>query len=98
MKNDAIIIYAKWPELNKTKTRIAEETTPEFARDISMACLDDVVSHIAFSPEYDVYFGVNTEQELYNFTVWIAQSPAKLKEEAVKAIEKFFKTNLVKLQ
>ena len=67
MKNDAIIIYAKWPELNKTKTRIAEETTPEFARDISMACLDDVVSHIAFSPEYDVYFGVNTEQELYNF-------------------------------
>ena len=30
-------------------------------------------------------------QELYNFTVWIAQSPAPFKDEAVKAIEKFFK-------
>lgn len=67
MKNDAIIIYAKWPELNKTKTRIAEETTPEFARDLSMACLDDVVSHIAFSTVYDAYFGVNTEEESYKF-------------------------------
>ena len=28
-------------------------------------------------------------QELYNFTVWIASSPPKLKEEIVKAIEKF---------
>ncbi len=67
MKNDAIIIYAKWPELNKTKTRIAEETTPEFARDLSMACLDDVVSNIAFSASYDVYFGVNTTQESHKF-------------------------------
>ena len=29
--------------------------------------------------------------ELYNFTVWIAQSPAQFKNEAVKAIEKFLK-------
>ena len=36
-------------------------------------------------------------QELYNFTVWIAQSPAKLKEETVKAIEKFLKTHIVRL-
>lgn len=27
-------------------------------------------------------------QELYNFTIWIAQSPPKLKNEVVKAIEK----------
>lgn len=39
---------------------------------------------------------VNT-QELYNFTVWIAQSPPKVKEEAVKAIEKFLKTYIVNL-
>jgi death-on-curing family protein len=34
-------------------------------------------------------------QELYNFTVWIAQSPAKLKNEVVKAVEKFLKTYMV---
>jgi death on curing protein len=28
-------------------------------------------------------------QELYNFTVWVAASPAKLKAETVKAVEKF---------
>jgi len=33
-------------------------------------------------------------QELFNFTVWIAQSPAKYKEEAVRAIEKFLKEHL----
>lgn len=37
---------------------------------------------------------VNT-QELYNFTVWIAQSPPKVKEETVKAIEKFLKTYII---
>ena len=36
-------------------------------------------------------------QELYNFTVWIAQSPAKLKDEAVRAIEKFLDLNAVDL-
>lgn len=39
---------------------------------------------------------VNT-QELYNFTIWIAQSPSKLKDETVKAIEKFLKTHIVNL-
>jgi death-on-curing protein len=37
------------------------------------------------------------EQTLYNFTVWIAQSPAELKNEVVMGIEKFIKSNLVKL-
>jgi death-on-curing family protein len=34
-------------------------------------------------------------QELYNFTVWIASSPRRLKDEAVKAIEKFLQAYLV---
>lgn len=34
-------------------------------------------------------------QELYNFTIWIAQSPPKVKEEAVKAIEKFLKAYII---
>jgi len=36
-------------------------------------------------------------QELYNFTVWVAQSPSKLKDEAVKAIEKFLQLYVVDL-
>ena len=36
-------------------------------------------------------------QELYNFTVWIAQSPRDVKEETVKAIDKFLKRHLVNL-
>ena len=36
-------------------------------------------------------------QKLYNFTVWVAQSPAEFKEQVVIAIEKFIKTNLVNL-
>ena len=33
-------------------------------------------------------------RELHNFTVWIAQSPALFKDEAVKAIEKFQKRHI----
>ncbi len=36
-------------------------------------------------------------QELYNFTMWIAQSPAKYKEETIKAIQKFLKASIVEL-
>ena len=36
-------------------------------------------------------------QELYNFTVWVASSPPKVKDETVKAIEKFIKTNIADL-
>jgi death-on-curing family protein len=37
-------------------------------------------------------------QELYNFTVWVAQSPRTVKEETIMAIEKFVKTHLVNLE
>jgi death-on-curing family protein len=37
-------------------------------------------------------------QELYNFTVWIAQSPAELKDEVVMGIEKFIKSHIVNLE
>lgn len=36
-------------------------------------------------------------QELYNFTVWIASSPPKVKEETVKAIEKFLTLHMIDL-
>jgi death-on-curing family protein len=34
-------------------------------------------------------------QKFYNFTVWVAQSPAELKEQVVAAVEKFIQNNLV---
>lgn len=36
-------------------------------------------------------------QELYNFTVWVAQSPGRVKKEVVKAIEKFLRTQMIGL-
>jgi death-on-curing protein len=33
-------------------------------------------------------------QELYNFTVWIAQSPSQFKDESVRAIEKFLRSHI----
>jgi death-on-curing family protein len=37
-------------------------------------------------------------QELYNFATWVASSPARLKNETVKAVEKFIKTYLIDLR
>jgi len=37
-------------------------------------------------------------QELYNFSIWVAQSPASLKSEVVKAIKKFIADNIIDLQ
>ena len=34
-------------------------------------------------------------QTFYNFTVWVAQSPADFKDEVVRAIEKFIQAHLV---
>ena len=36
-------------------------------------------------------------QELCQFTIWIASSPPRFKEEAVRAIEKFFKAHIIPL-
>ncbi len=35
-------------------------------------------------------------QEFYNFTVWVAQSPAQTKEQVVEAIQNFIKIHLTK--
>lgn len=37
-------------------------------------------------------------QELYNFAKWVAESNPKLKDETVKAIEKFIKSYMVMLR
>lgn len=37
-------------------------------------------------------------QEFYNFTMWVTQSPRIVKEETIKAIEKFFKKYIINLE
>lgn len=37
-------------------------------------------------------------QEIYNFTMWITQSPARFKSEAIRAIEKFIKMHMEDLR
>ncbi|RLD18022.1 MAG: hypothetical protein DRI36_02505 [Caldiserica bacterium] len=37
-------------------------------------------------------------QELYNFTMWVAQSPPKFKEEVVNAIKKFIRSYIINLK
>lgn len=36
-----------------------------------------------------------SNQELYNFAIWVAQSPPQFKDQMTSAINKFIKTNLV---
>ncbi len=45
----------------------------------------------------DKWMDVDT-QELYNFTVWVAQSPSSLKDETVKAVERFLDMHLHPLE
>jgi len=37
-------------------------------------------------------------QELYNFTVWVASGPRRVKDETVNAIEKFLQTYIVNIK
>jgi len=37
------------------------------------------------------------KKELYNFTVWVASSPAELKDQTVAAIEQFIRNHIVGL-
>lgn len=37
-------------------------------------------------------------QELYNFAMWITESPAKFKEETVRAVEKFLTAHITGLE
>jgi prophage maintenance system killer protein len=51
-----------------------------------------------------VFFYINgkwlkvEQRELYNFAVWVETSPAQLKDETVKAVEKFLKKYIVDLR
>jgi len=43
------------------------------------------------------YLKVDT-MVLYNFTVWVAQSPTELKDQVISGIEQFLKTHLISVK
>ena len=45
-KRNAVLIYAKWPRLGECKTRIARDTSDEFAYKFSVACLNDLIGNL----------------------------------------------------
>jgi len=49
-----------------------------------------------FLAKNNKWLSVDT-QELYNFTMWIAQSPPNFKEESIKATVKFIKSHIIEL-
>ena len=48
---------------------------------------------VTFLHDYGKWLTIGT-QDLYNFAVWVAQSPAGAKEHVVAAILQFFKKHL----
>jgi glycosyltransferase A (GT-A) superfamily protein (DUF2064 family)/8-oxo-dGTP pyrophosphatase MutT (NUDIX family) len=64
---NVVIIYSKWPELGKCKTRIAEETSHKFALDFTIACMDDLIENLRNSDYYDLIVGADSERDLGRF-------------------------------
>ena len=62
--DNVVIIFAKKPELGKVKTRIAEETSDEFAFEFTKACIMDLLQKINKSDYYDLIVGVDSLEDL----------------------------------
>jgi glycosyltransferase A (GT-A) superfamily protein (DUF2064 family)/8-oxo-dGTP pyrophosphatase MutT (NUDIX family) len=67
LNDNAVIIFARWPEFRTCKTRIAIEISPRFALEFSIACLTDLILNVGDSDYYDLLVGVNTAEELALF-------------------------------
>lgn len=66
-KDNVVIIFAKRPELGKVKTRIANETSSEFAFEFAQTCFSDLLNKINHSDYYDLIVGVDTLADLQWF-------------------------------
>ena len=66
-KRNAVLIYAKWPRLGECKTRIARDTSDEFAYKFSVACLNDLIGNLKNSDFFNLVAGVNTRLEAEKF-------------------------------
>lgn len=63
MSKNLTVIFAKSPELGRTKTRIAQDTNEQFALDFTKACLRDLIQRVKGSRDYDLKFAVDSEED-----------------------------------
>ena len=68
---NVLVMFAKYPELGKTKTRIGEETTPLFALEFTKACLEDTLLNLNGNSYYDMLVAVDMEEDLEKFRKYI---------------------------
>jgi len=66
-RKKVIVIFAKWPEFGKTKTRIGKETTPDFALEFTHTCLKDTLFNLNGNSYYDLLVAVDTNEEKIRF-------------------------------
>jgi len=61
---NVVIILAKKPSLVNTKTRIAQATSPTFAKELALASLKDLINNIQNSSEFDLLIATDSENDL----------------------------------
>jgi len=66
-KENLVIIFAKKPEPGKVKTRIARETSEEFAYEFAKICLIELLNKIRNSNYYDLVVAVDSLNDLMWF-------------------------------
>lgn len=80
-KDNIVIIFAKKPELGKVKTRIAEETSENFAYEFSKSCFLDLINKLNNSDYYDLIVGVDGFDDLSWFQSNFSLEGIVIKEE-----------------
>ena len=89
-KENIVIIFAKRPILGKVKTRIAIETSSNFALELSLACFTDLINKIKGSPFYDLVVGVDDLKEIawfeknYGLDGFLVKPSKKIKTQSDK--------------
>jgi uncharacterized protein len=64
IEKNVLVMLAKKPELGKVKTRIAKETSEDFALKFALSSIKDVITNIKDSRCYDFVVATDTPQEL----------------------------------
>ena len=65
--SNVVIVFAKKPELGKVKTRIAQETSVEFAYKFAKVCFLDLINRISKSDYYDFIVACDDADDLLWF-------------------------------
>ncbi len=63
-KENIVVIFAKQPIPGHVKTRIAEETSVQFAYEFAKTCLADLVNRIGHSDYYDIVVATDTKEDV----------------------------------